>query len=116
MGSTFLNNYNVAYFKYEYCRKSLEFFRGPKYEGLDEELNQIITSNETKAARSSNSLKASISKIFSAQFGRPFLSIGILYIIYQSSGFQVVPAYAETFFEHAHAGTKLVFCFVTKCY
>ena len=43
----------------------------------------------------------SVSNIMSRKFLRPFSCIGVIYIIYQLSGFEVVYAYTENFFEES---------------
>ena len=43
----------------------------------------------------------SASAIMSSKFLRPFSCIGVIYIVYQLSGFEVVYAYTENFFEES---------------
>ena len=43
----------------------------------------------------------SASNIMSSKFLRPFSCIGVIYIVYQLSGFEVVYAYTENFFEES---------------
>ena len=67
--------------KLETARKSLEFYRGKKYY-VAEELNEIQEKYESKKSQMSNqSWKDRAKNLFSSAFFKPFLCVGVLFII-----------------------------------
>jgi len=75
----------LAPFRIEEAAKSLQFARGKSY-NIDEELNEIVKQSEAKnnqinAQSSGIGCSSSLSRIFSSAFGKPFMVIGILYLI-----------------------------------
>ena len=109
-------------------RRSLIFFRGPDYDGISQEISDTIEARRSKlkngtidntsiilqAIEFSSPTKTDapfiiclqcVSNVMSWKFIRPFSCIGIIYILFQLSGFEVVYAYTESFFEES--GVKL---------
>jgi hypothetical protein len=92
----------------------MAFFRGPNFSDLDNEFVDITEAKERKRKNSSiingnggvggsdnQPLIHTASKLMSRAFFRPFSCVGIIYIVYELSGFEVVTAYAQNFFEKA---------------
>ena len=65
-------------------RKSLQFYRGQDYD-ITEEFEEISSQNQKKAllAQHSSGWKSTLKRFTSSAFGRPFLCIGVLYLIMQ---------------------------------
>ncbi len=86
----------------------MSFFHGPDFSELDSELAAIIEAKELKDKTANDFAESNgekrqflraASELMSGVFLRPFSCIGVIYIIYELSGFEVVTAYAQTFFE-----------------
>ena len=81
--------------KNECARKSLQFFRGPKYD-ISDEYDEILQRRETKKKQHSShgSWRFTMKQLFSFTFFQPFFGIGILYAFNEWSGFQALITYA----------------------
>ena len=67
--------------KLEFARKSLQFYRGREYD-VNEELNEIEAKSESKKSQMPNqSWKYRAKIFFSSAFVKPFLCVGVLFII-----------------------------------
>ncbi len=74
---------------------SLEFYRGPDFKGLDDELSEIEQSKDS-SDRSEVGRRRSFAFLCSPHFWRPFSSIGVIFILLRLSIFSVLPSYAAT--------------------
>ena len=65
-------------------RKSLQFYRGRDYD-ITEEFEEISSQNQKKAllAQHLSGWKLTLKRFTSSSFGRPFMCIGVLYLIMQ---------------------------------
>ena len=80
----------------------MEFFRGSLDSGFEEEINAI---NESTSRSRSEKIGAfaTYQDFTKATFLKPFSCIGVLFLSYEISGYFVVSAYSNNYFEDAGA-------------
>ena len=80
----------------------MEFFRGSLDSGFEEEINAI---NESTSISKSEKICAfgTFQHLTKALFLKPFSCIGVLFLSYHLSGYSVVSAYSNSYFEDAGA-------------
>ena len=80
----------------------MEFFRGPLTVEFEEEINAI---NESTSISKSEKICAfgTFQHLTKALFLKPFSCIGVLFLSYHLSGYSVVSAYSNSYFEDAGA-------------
>ena len=84
---------------HEYFRKALTFFRGGKYEFLQEELDDIVNAQDQKGP-SKIMIKPTLNMVELIMFLKPF-SAAMTLILFRLSGFSVVSHYTATYLEKA---------------
>lgn len=80
----------IEHNRYEEAEKSLKFFRGSLYD-VNPELEEIHQRHLSKDK--SQSYSWMLKRLFSKAFLRPFLSVGIIPVIFVWSGFDIVQIY-----------------------
>ena len=83
------------------ARKSLQFFRGQKYD-ITDEFNEIQQKHESKKCQyTKNSWSFTIKRMFSPAFLKPFSCVGILYMINSWLGFSPLMTFSFEILEKA---------------
>ena len=80
----------------------MEFFRGSHAPGVDEEVNAIMESTCVTKYKEGYRCGA-LKELTKFSFLKPFSCIGILYWSYNISGYGVVTAYSNDYFDNAGA-------------
>jgi hypothetical protein len=91
-----------------FCRrKSLQFYRGSDYD-ITSEFGEILKKNEEKVLRSEfdSGRMASLKRIASPAFGRPFLCIGVLFLINQCGEFTNLVIHMINIFREAKSSIE----------
>ena len=83
-------------------RKSIQFYRGAVSQGIEEEFKDIIE-NATMRKYKEGYICGSLRQLTTPSFLKPFSCIGILYLFYNISGYGVVTAYSNDYFDYAGA-------------
>ena len=88
-------------------RKSLQFYRGQKYD-IAEEFEEIFSLNEKKAllAQHSSGWKSTLKRLTSWAFGRPFLCIGVLSLIMQWGEFNNLTIHMISIFRESKSSIE----------
>jgi hypothetical protein len=90
------------------------FYRGNEFKGLEEEIREITEANNKRTGVKNREWNASVKRIFSSAFLKPFSCVGALYILFRLSGYSIVTHYTTSYLETAGAkmdpmlGTVLV--------
>jgi hypothetical protein len=90
------------------------FYRGEEFEGLEKEITEITEANNKRTGVKYKEWNASVKRIFSSAFLKPFSCVGALFILFRLSGYSMVVHYTTSYLETAGAkmdpmlGTVLV--------
>ena len=93
---------------FNFCgRKSLQFYRGRDYD-ITTEFGEILKQNEEKFSRSKcdSGWTASVKRIASPAFGRPFFCIGVLFLINQCGEFTNLVIHMINIFREAKSSIE----------
>ena len=96
----------IEYNRFEQAKKSLKFFRGSFYD-VNPELNEIHQRHLSKDK--SQSCSWMLQRLFSKAFFRPFLSVGVIPVIFVISGFDIIQIYMVTVLEETGSSINPAF-------
>ena len=88
------------------CRKSMDFYRGNDYHQQEDELKEIMKQTGNKDVP--NNIWGHFQVLTSLRFLRPFLCVGVLYTLFQLSGFTVINTYTHIFLEECEISNEMI--------
>jgi hypothetical protein len=86
-----------------YFRKSLRFFRGEYFLGLEEEISEITEARNKRDTLNNQGWRLCSKRLCSRAFFKPFCCVGVLYNLFRLSGYSIVTHYTATYLEAAGA-------------
>jgi hypothetical protein len=86
-----------------YFRKSLTFFRGEDFSGLEEEISEITEASNKRDTLNNWGWRSCAKRVCSGAFLKPFCCVGVLYNLFRLSGYSIVTHYTATYLVAAGA-------------
>ena len=91
----------------------MDFYRGKDYQQQEDELNEIMEQAQNKDVP--NNISGHFQVLTSRRFLRPFLCVGVIYTLFQLSGFFVISTYAHIFLEECEINNEMIHhCGISK--